>query len=302
MARIDLNQDNGWIAEEKDSAVVREAVKQSAVEANARRVPMTSDLIAVPRFLGDEPDVVAEAALIPEADVTLDDVELRAVKFEKIYRYSEEDVSDTFVDLLNESKINWASSYMKKFDNACLGTTAVKNNLTVPFNSVYHEVSQASDAATRKIATAGVLKLTHLNSGLGVIEGGDYWDDEDMIVIAHPNLRTSLREMQDSAGNLVQQYQDPLGRTRENLFGYNLVWSYGARTSAVATAKPTGNPLVIFGNRKLLLNGVRSGPESKLSDEAEFRTDELLLKVRARRGFAVARAEAFSVVEVTPSA
>lgn len=302
MARIDLNQTNGWIAEEHDSAVVTESNRLSAVESQARRVPMSTDLKAVPRFTGEEPDVVAEAAAYDEADVTLDDVELRAIKFGKIYRYSEEDVQDSFVDVLNQSKMDFAKHWAVKFDNAALGTTAVKNNGTVPFNSVYYEVSQAPDAATRRIQTAGEIVLDDLSKGLGVIETGNYWDDLDTVVIAHPSLRGSLRVMKDGSNNLVQQFIDPLGGTRENLFGYNLVWSYGARTSATATSRPGGNPLVIFGNRKLLLNGVRSGPESQLSREAEFRTDEVLLKCRARRGFAVARAEGFSVVEVTAAA
>jgi HK97 family phage major capsid protein len=298
MARIDLNQSNGWIAEEHDSAVVTESNRLSAVESNARRVRMTTDLKSVPRFVGEEPDVIAEAAAYDEADVTLDDVTLTARKFGKIYRYSEEDVQDTFVDLLNESKADFARHWAVKFDNAALGVTAAANGGTVPFTSVYREVSQYNSASNR-IQTAGPIELDDLSNGLGLVETGDYWDESDAIVIAHPSLKGSLRVMEDANGNLVQQYTDPLAPTRETLFGYRIVWSWGARTHATATSKPTGNPLVIFGNRRLLLNGVRSGPESMLSREAEFRTDEVLLKCRARRGFAVAKPSAFSIVEVT---
>lgn len=298
MARIDLNQSNGWIAEEHDSAVVTESNRFSAVEANARRVKMNTDLKSVPRFVGDEPDVIAEAAAYTEASVTLDDVTLTAKKFGNLYRYSEEDIQDSFVDTVNESKADFAKSWAVKFDNAALGTTAASNGTTVPFTSVYREVSQYN-SASNLIQTAGAITLNDLSTGLGLVETGDYWDDVDGIIIAHPKLKDSLRVMADANSNLVQQYIDPLAATRDTLFGYKVVWSWGARTSATALSKPQGNPLVIFGNRKLLLNGVRSGPESMISREAEFTTDEVLLKCRARRGFAVARPQGFAVIEVT---
>lgn len=298
MARLDLSESNGWIAEEKDSAVVAEVNRLSAVEATARRVTMNTDAKAVPRLVGDEPDVIAEGATYGEASATLDDVVLTARKFGIIYNVSEEDVQDSFVDVLNTFKMDFAGKFARKYDNACLGTTAVGNGGTVPFNSVYYEVSQYN-TASNLIQTAGDMTLTDLNNGLGLVEASTYWDDGDTIVIAHPTLRKALREMEDANGALVQQYTDPLGRTRENLFGYELAWSYGARTSATATATPSGNPLVIFGSKRLLLNGVRSGPESKVSRDAKFDVDGVLLKCRARRGFAVAKPEAFSVVEVT---
>lgn len=299
MARLDLTEANGWIAEEHDSAVVKTVQATSAIEAVARRVGMTTDAKSVPRLIGDEPDVIAEGGTYTEAAATFDDVTLIARKFGNMYNISEEDVQDSFVDVLNEFKLDFANGFARKFDNAALGVTAASNGGTVPFDSVYRVVSQASDVATRRIQTAGAVTLDDLSNALGVIESGDYWSDADTVVIAHPSLRGSLRVMLDGAGHLVQQYTDPLGVTRENLFGYRLEWSNGAKTNATASSAPTGNPLVIFGSRKLLLNGVRSGPESMVSRDAKFDTDGVLLKCRARRGFAVAKAEGFSVVEVT---
>ncbi len=298
MARIDLTESNGWIAEEKDSAVVAEVNRLSAVEAKARRVNMTSEAKAVPRIVGAEPGVVAEGGTYGEASATLDDVVLTAKKFGLIYNVSEEDVQDSFVDVLNSFKLDFAGKFARKYDNACLGVTAAANGTTIPFTSVYRDVSQYN-SASNLIQTAGDMTLTDLNNGLGLIEASTYWDDADTLVIAHPTLRKLLREMEDANGALVQTYIDPLGRTRENLFGYDLAWSYGAKTHATATATPTGNPLVIFGSKRLLLNGVRSGPESLVSRDAKFDVDGVLLKCRARRAFAVAKPEAFSVVEVT---
>lgn len=298
MARLDLTQANGWIAEEHDSAVVAEVNRQSAIEAVARKVTMGTDTKSVPRLIGDEPDVIAEGGTYTEAAATFDDVTLLAKKFGNLYHISEEDVQDSFVDSLNEFKQDFARGFAVKFDNACLGVTAASNGTTIPFTSVYREVSQYN-SASNLIQTAGAVVLDDLSGGLGLIEGSRYWSDADTVVIAHPSLRGSLRVMKDGSNNLVQQYTDPLGKTRESIFGYPLVWSFGAKTHATATSTPTGNPLAIFGSRRLLLNGVRSGPESMVSRDAKFDTDGVLLKCRARRGFAVAKPEAFAIVEVT---
>jgi len=49
----------------------------------------------------------------------------------------------------------------------------------------------------------------------------------------------------------------------------------------------------------MLINGVRGGVESVVSRDAEFTKDGVLLKTRIRRGFAVADASAFAIVEKT---
>jgi HK97 family phage major capsid protein len=298
MARLDLTEANGWIAEEHTGPVIAVTQQVSAIENVARRIQMHTDAVSVPRLVGGSPSVIAEGATYPDATATFDDVTMVARKFGEIYWISEEDVQDSFVDVLNTYKLDFATSFAKMYDNAALGTTAASNGGTVPFESVYRAVSQYN-SASNLIQTAGVVNLDDLSGALGIVETGNYWSDSDTVVIAHPSLKGSLRVMKDSSNNLVQQYVDPLGKTRENMFGYDVVWSYGARTSATATAAPAGNPLVIIGNRKHLLNGVRSGPESIVSRDAKFDTDGVLLKTRARRAFAVAKAESFAIVEVT---
>jgi hypothetical protein len=77
-------------------------------------------------------------------------------------------------------------------------------------------------------------------------------------------------------------------------------WSLGAKTSAAPTSAPTGNPLLIIGNPMYLLLGVRSGPETIFIDGRNglaALTDESILKMRARRGFAPGVEQAFSILE-----
>jgi HK97 family phage major capsid protein len=267
----------------------------SAVEQFARREAMASRTKSVPRFVADAPEVVAEGDSIPEALATLDEVVLTAKKYAKIFHVSEEDVNDSLVDVLNTYKTEWASRWARKFDNATLGVTAAADGTdAAPYSSLYNLVSTAG---TNLIPTAGALSFADINSALGIVESSDKFDAANTVFMAHPKMLAELRGMVDGTGQLV--LPNPIAQTPGSLFGYPLVVSYGAATSAAATDTPTGNPLLIVGNRQMLINGVRGGVESVVSRDAEFSKDGVLLKTRVRRGFAVADADAFAIVEKT---
>ena len=299
MARTDLTEANGYILEEQGSVVIQDLLANSAVEAFARRENMASRTKSVPRFLADAPEVVAEGATIPEASVTLDEVVLTAKKYAKIFHISEEDINDSLVDTLTTYKREWASRWARKFDNACLGVTAVGDGDDgQPFNSLYYSVAQYNSASNR-IQTAGTLTFEDISNALGLAESSAKFDAANTVFMAHPKMLAHIRNMEDNAGKLV--LPNPIAATPGSLFGYPLVVSYGAATSAAATDTPSGNPLLIVGNRQMLINGVRGGVESVVSRDAEFAKDGVLLKTRIRRGFAVADASAFAIVEKTAS-
>lgn len=297
MARIELSENNGWVPEETSSSVITVVNSTSAVEAFARKEQMASRTKSVPRYLGDDAAVVAEAGTIPESASTLDEVVLTAVKFANRFRISEEDLNDGLPATLDRFKEGWAHAYARKLDNAALGVTAVADGTTKPYNSVYYEVSQAADVATRRIQTAGDLTFEDVSNALGVVEAGDYFDPAKTMFIAHPSAAALLRNLKDGAGARV--ITEPLNGTPGALFGYPLVYSHGAKTHATASATPTGNALIVVGNADHLILGVRSGIESQVTDVANWATDEPELKVRARRGFAVGKAQAFAVIEKT---
>lgn len=300
MARIDLTEANGYILEEQGSSVIQALLANSAVESFARREAMASRTKSVPRFVADAPEVVAEGATIPEAAATLDEIVLTAKKYAKIFHISEEDVNDSLVDTLSVYKSEWASRFARKFDNACLGVTAAADGDDgQPFTSVYRAVSQFS-SGSNLIQTAGDLSFADINAALGIVEDSQYFDAANTVFIAHPKMLAALRGMVDGTGQLV--LPNPIAATPGSLFGYPLVVSYGAATSAAATDAPTGNPLLIVGNRNMMINGVRSGVESVVSRDAQFDTDGVLLKTRIRRAFAVADADAFAIVEKTAAA
>jgi HK97 family phage major capsid protein len=258
---------------------------------------MASRTKTVPRFLSDAPQVVAEGGTIPEASATLDEIVLTARKYAQIMHVSEEDLNDNLVDVLTVYKREWASRWARKFDNACLGVTAAGDGDDgQPFTSLYRAVSPGS-AGTNLIQTGGALSYDDLNNALGIVEDSSKFDAANTVWMAHPKMLKEIRGMVKGNSDLV--LPDPLAGTPGSLFGYPLVVSYGAATSAAATDAPAGNALLIVGNRQMLINGVRGGVESAVSRDAEFTKDGVLLKTRIRRGFAVADADAFAIVEKT---
>ena len=299
ISRVDLTEANGYILEEQGSNVIQDLIANSAVERYARREAMASRTKSVPRFVGDAPQVVAEGAEIPASNPTLDEIVLTARKYAQLMHISEEDVNDSLVDTLSVYKREWASRFARKFDNACLGVTAAGDGDDgQPYTSLYRAVATSPTALVPQIIqTGGVMTYEDINNALGFVENSKKFDSANTVWMAHPKMLKEIRGMVKGNSDLV--LPDPLAGTPGSLFGYPLVVSYGAATSAAATDSPTGNALLIVGNRQMLINGVRGGVESVVSRDAEFARDGVVLKTRIRRGFAVADADAFAIVEKT---
>jgi HK97 family phage major capsid protein len=294
MARTDFTEANGYILEEQGSAVIQDLIANSAVERFARREAMASRTKTVPRFVANAPAVVAEGGTIPEATATLDEIVLTARKYAQIMNVSEEDLNDSLPDVLTVYKREWASRWARKFDNACLGVNIAADGTDVaPYTSLYAAINWT----TNRIQTGGALSYEDINNALGIAEDSSKFDAANTVWMAHPKMLKEIRGMIKGNNDLV--LPDPLAGTPGSLFGYPLVVSYGAATSAAATDSPTGNALLIVGNRQMLINGIRGGVESVVSRDAEFAKDGVLLKTRVRRGFAVADADAFAIVEKT---
>jgi len=292
MARTDLNRSNGWIVEQSGSEVLTKIYAESAVEQVARKVQMTSDALRVPTFAHTGVDIVAEGAQIPQQSAVLDSVLLEANKWADRFTLSVEDERDAVVDAFAAYKRSWASSFAKELDNACLGVTADATGpgTSVPFQSVYNAATSAGNVT----ATAGALKFEMLNDLFAAVEEGDY--NGNLVIIAHPSFAGALRNLKDADG--LRVVTEPLGGGQQSIFGRNVVYSTGARTSATATEAPTGSPLLIVANADNLILGVRDGVESAISD-FRWDYDEREVKMRARRAFAVGDAEAVHVIEKT---
>lgn len=301
MARATF-ESNAWIPEEAGSEVITQVQATSAVENVARREPMKTDVKNVPRLGIVEPDVIPKGTAYGEDASAADEVTLTARKFGKVVRIAEEDIDDSVVDLIAAKNKSLATGAARKLDNACLGTTAASNGTTVPFDSVYRQVSQYSSGA-RLIQTAGALAYADLVALLGFGEESNY-AGPDLTVIANPAFRALLRGLDTGSAN-VRATGSVYDEEANTLGGHRIVWSTGAKTNATASATPTGNPLLIaVSDPNLLILGVRSGPEYMLAGADSgpaFLTDEALLKFRMRRGFQIGDPTAFAVLEITAS-
>lgn len=293
-----------WLPEEYDSEVIQRVNQVSGVEAFARRIPMGSDSKNVSRSAGVGVEVVSKGGTYGEDESLNDDVNLAAKKFGKAIRIAEEDLDDAFVDVVAAKQRDWATSYGKMIDNACLGVTAAVGT-GVPFESVYRSLSQTDSdldytGDANIVQTAGAVTYDKASEALGKLEVGGYFDATTTVVIANTAFREHLRGIKDDQGMPI--FIQGLAGTPDTLFGHPVVWSLGAKTSATATSAPTGNAIAVFANADFLLLGVRSGPESIFIDGrsgASALTDEAILKMRARRGFVPGHPKAFSILEVT---
>ena len=299
------NTMEAWIPEEwETSRVVQSITQVSAVEALSARIPMASDTKHVPRTAGMDVAVVAKGGTYGEDTSLNDEVLLSAVKFGKAVRLAEEDIDDGVANIINAKMMGWGKSYAKMIDNASLAVSAASNGTTVPFTSLYQllnttdaTLSYTGGANITTAASAGAPSYAEFSTAIGLVEAGDYFDPGAMVAIAHPAFRKSLRGVLDSQNRPI--FIEGLAGTPDTVFGVNVRWSLGAKLAATATSAPTGRALMAFVNPELMLLGVRSGPESVFIDGRDglsALTDESILKMRARRGFAYGHPNGASIL------
>ena len=303
------NYQDNWIPIEWDSEVIMRVLKASAVEALAERHTMNT---STKRILRQQSYLVTAGKQYQADDGDLDYVTLTARRFMGQSVLDEDDTADAamIVDTVTKRAADWAVSYATAFDNACLGVTATENGTTAPFTSVYKAL-KTNDTAADYTANAnwvdgGSLAASaaydHFSNTLLKVETSDYWDGNNALIIAHPAFRDVLRRTKDNNGTpiFVQGQGGDAGQP-DTLFGVEIFWSRGAKTSAAMSATPEGNPLLVFvGNRALLKLGVRSGPESRMDvADAHSNVDDIAVKFRSRRGFQLGHVKAFSVLEKT---
>ncbi|WP_020135054.1 phage major capsid protein [Streptomyces sp. 351MFTsu5.1] len=286
------NTMEAWIPEEYDSAVIQRITATSVVEAVANRLPMTSDTRHAPRSAGMGVEVIDKGSAYGEDTSLNDDVTLTAKKFGKVVRIAEEDINDALPNTLAVKMKDWGISYAKILDNACLAVTAAPGT-GVPFQSLYNLLATTDNnigyTGSSNITVSGSAGATYadFSSTIGFVEAGDYYDPGTMLAIAHPGFKKSLRGILDGQSRPI--FIEGLAGTPDTIFGVPIRWSLGARTSPTATASPAGRPIMAFVSTDLMLLGVRSGPESVFIDGRDGTsslTDESLLKMRARRGWA----------------
>jgi HK97 family phage major capsid protein len=302
-----------WIAVETGSTAIQALVKASVTERLGRPEPMASDTKQVPRSGNFAIAAVAKGAAYGETSGTNDYVELIARKAGGVLRVAEEDLLDSSVDILSTKRNDAARNMAVFFDNATLGTSAAENGTTVLYTSVYKAV-RTNDSAMSYTAddnyVSGSATYANMSSTFSKLENSIWFDDSQLFIAASPAFKASFRNVLDTTGQPIFQQAMGAEGTPDRLFGYPINWTLGARVSATNTQAPTGNPLLIVGNRDLLIKGMaKLSPTiatpnpgfalQRANSGVGFLTDEALLKAAMRRGFKVGAVPAFAVFEKT---
>lgn len=299
------NTYEAWIPEQWGGAVIQRVQAMSAVEAVARREPMTTDTKHVPRENGVEVEAIAKGTAYGEDTGVNDEVLLTARKMVRGIRIAEEDLADVsgVANILDTKKRSWATSYAKYFDNATIAVTLAESMPAGrPFTSLYYALTQ-NNAATGYTAnanieqSAGDITYDLLSQVVAKYEDSEYFDEASSVVMASPVFRSYVREVKDTQNRPI--FVQGTAGTPDTLFNIPIKWTSGLRTASAATRAPSGNPLLVVGNREFLIIGDRSGPESRIIPASMSNTDEALLMMRARKGFNIGHEKAFSVLEHT---
>lgn len=310
------NTMEAWLRDEQGSDIIRRIEYYSVAESRFRSVPMSGTTKSEPRMADMSVAVVPKGSAYGEDTASNDEVLLTAIKFGSALRIAEEDIDDQIANIIEAKKLSWASSFGVLFDNAVLGTSAAGNGATVPFTSIYRAITTV-DAAVGYTANANynsvVAAVTYnaLSDLASDIEGSGFGAPGN-VYVAHPVFKGAIRKLKNSQDDPIFT-ASPRQGDPDTLFGYPILWSQGAVVSATASASQAatlvgqgvkgtaGNPLIFFGNPDLALVGKRSGIESVVIDGRDglsALTDETLLKVRARRAFALGNVKAWAVLEI----
>jgi len=337
---------SNWIPVEYGAQVIQKVTQHSAVETYGQSVMMTSNSRYVARDQGVEAGLVQKGSTYAvgggsQGFGTNDDVEdsvlLTAGKWGTEVDIAEEDIMDSLADIINSKSNAIGTALAKLYDNVALGVNAAPGASNAQTTSVYYGLTHA-DAGTGYTANANVIATganTHgvptydqLSQTLGFVEQGDYFNEEDMIAVAHPYFRQVLRGIKDTAGRPIFQESSNgfpgggQGRTPDLIFNIPVFWSLGAVVTTAPTSKfvtpnyvttgsaaagTAGNRLLFFCNRLYALAGKRTTNPTNPGATPEFQivppmysgTDTTILRGRMRRAFSMGTEFAFSMLEAT---
>lgn len=309
----------GWLVEQRDSNVVKAFRRTSVVEAEFRTITMTANTVEIPRIDDMDVEFIAKGAAYPEDQSSADTMTISAKKIGGVLRIAEEDVEDDkLANYVDEKKTSAGSSFAKKVDNAALGTSAAASGVTVPFTSVYRALTTA-DATTDYTANANHVSMTvaqsadiddYISTALGLLEDGDYFNEDDLVWVASPRFRKMIRDLKDTTGRRLFVNDIVNGRAVPRLFDIPLRFTRGATVTATPATNPTtgtgvkgtaGNALLFLVQKNAAVFGRRKAFESVYipgRDGLSALTDEDILKVRARIASGVTIPGAHAVIEL----
>ena len=313
-----------WKPVETGGDVIRELTRVSAIEAEARPEPMASDTKRVRRSGDFDVAGVAKGAEYGFDMNSNDYVELIAAKVGGLRKFAEEDLGGDVEGgetLLAETERQAMNALAVTFDQGAIGTTADRNGTTVLWRSIYYTLATADGGAgadpplgsyaananiaqwyNADVAADGKVGYTSISDFLAIYEEGPYYDEGNSVIIASPAWKRVLRNVLD--GNGRPYWVDG----QDNLFGYRIRWTVGARKHATTTKNPTGSPLLVIANKDLIIKGnakltpsmVNANPGVAIQRAINgigFTSDEAIFKAAMRRGFVLGEPRGAAILE-----
>lgn len=322
-----------WIIEDYASGLITRFTQSSAVMgASSRTEPMRTNSKWIAKDTDAEVEVTQKGQTY---NLDTDDVEkirIDAAKITHASSYDEEDRSDAaaWQDITNAKKRRATSNMAVFYDNLALGVTGaqVVGSKTAPYESVYHAVATEApgNIVTVSLGAADLSKAmwTGINSTLEIAEDSE-WAGEDLVWVISTAFKSKLRGMDATGKNGVNFYVPPTGGDPANrsdkgphllrgqIGAYPAYFTKGARLSAAGTYRPSigagakgslGNAFGVLVPASYLIVGNRSPLESQFLDSQNGNggvgalSDTDYLKMRMRKGFKLAEAEAAAIIEL----
>lgn len=314
MAATDFSS---WVPIIWSDQVAVQAPQPSAMD-RGRKQQMTSSSYMIPRLVAT--DVNGGSQLTDDTN-DADTVLLSSYLFNGKNTFDEAEMEDSSADQIEAKSFTWLNTLHKTYDNACFGVSAALStnvNNFQPFSSIYWRVrnddtdvgytANSNYTKTGSGMLTGTAGYDYLNTGLGVAEDSDFWDEENGIAIMHPRMKRLLRGIKDSDGRPILTLT-PSGMAgggasaTYDFMGYPAVFSRGAIVTpsfkGVTNKTLQGNPLIIWANPQHMVRGSRIEPQARyISAEQNREALESTLQTRARLGFCATLPQAFSVLEV----
>lgn len=305
-----------WVPVLKDTLVSGKDIMDSAIYMAATQRTTRNAQTDVPRL--PEADVNGGDTLTDDTK-TADTVSMYDYLYNGKRPISEAEFEDAPQDVLDAATAAWLAKFNKSFDNASIGVTGARSATATdkrPYTSIYKAVttndnsgsiSYTANTNLTQSATSGGITYANLSTGLNKVEAEEYWDPTTGLVIIHPGLMDTLRNIVDGSSRYVFQESTSgfPGGTASNpnmpnyrLFGLPVLFSHGAKTSSSFAMSETGNKLVVFVNKKYIVRGNHTPPQARFIP-ASINTSALqhTIQTRARQGFVLTNPFAASVVE-----
>ncbi|PKV95918.1 HK97 family phage major capsid protein [Amycolatopsis echigonensis] len=314
MANINLLQ---WVPYEYDPNVIQRVKQTSAVINFGQNVTMGSEAKSIPRSGGARAQAMSAGSNYSTDNTANDAVWLYAQKYGGALPVNEEDLNDSLADVVNTKLNDFTTSTMIQFDNHSLGVTGAKGSVTLAdgthpqFDSLYYILTQ-TDPVTGYQANANITQgpsggITYdsLRAPLKAVETGNYFQPNNIAIIAHPAFADTLRGIKDSNQRpiFVESSNGTAGGGQGGpsmtLFGHPLQWSLGCRLSGAPTDQPTGHPFLVVCSRDYLIYGTRQPLAHQEIDGLTgvgALSDSFYLKTQMRRAFVPGHQNAFGLL------